>query len=354
MGSARCLRAHWLWATAPLVAVLVAVALVVATAAAGGADTRAPGLARDRDGRLVSTGSGDTPLEEQVEPTSTTAAAPAPTAAPRPAAKPPAAEDEQKRPGITIVASPGKPRIGETVRVTVKASMPANCCAIHVAAGDGLSMHVAAGMPCTAGVGGVQRMELTYLYNRPGTWNVEARADAGRRCDIELADRAVFSDGKWIGVYPTYAQTEALPQQIAVLPLVVTADGPYATTKQGPEAPTAQLTPVLDATGRGVELEGFASDGDGFVREAVVDWGDGTPATVYPNRAACREYESGWPMGSPLRFGVLPGSLGWSQVTAQHTYAAAGAYSVRVTVVSVGCDGTHEQRASHTLVIQAP
>ena len=137
---------------------------------------------------------------------------------------------------LTVEVAPKRPKAGETVHFVVTASQPGNCCYLGIQPGDGGSAAPATGSrSCTAGQGGTQRAEFTYVYNRPGTWTAVARSDAGRACDIANTPPL-----------PPPTTTPALPQLVASVTVVV-AEG--ATTAQGPEPPGLEgvtLTPAAD------------------------------------------------------------------------------------------------------------
>ena len=68
-----------------------------------------------------------------------------------------------------------------------------------------------------------------------------------------------------------------------------------------------------------------------------------------PN-VACRTDESGWPVGSMLVLReTVPAPMSTFVLSPTHTYAAPGTYTVTVSVVSTGCDGTVPQRTTRTL-----
>ncbi|MDQ6727148.1 MAG: hypothetical protein M3066_13415 [Actinomycetota bacterium] len=118
-------------------------------------------------------------------------------------------------------------------------------------------------------------------------------------------------------------------------------------TGQGPSRPnvTVSRTGISHPGDRTwAEVLAIAKDDDGWVRTATLDWGDGTPPQVFPTGMVCRPTISGYPGGTQIVFGSAGSGEG------VHHYAAPGTYTITVTAVSTGCDGTMTQTGMGSLV----
>lgn len=125
-------------------------------------------------------------------------------------------------------------------------------------------------------------------------------------------------------------------QSITIGPGVVLANGPL------PIEPEAIPEPVNGRDPSLVYVSATAMDGDGYVREIVVDWGDGTPPAAIPfPLAECTD------PGSTYPFSSVGESL-------SHQYASSGMKTIIITATSSGCDGTDIQTASTTETVTAP
>jgi hypothetical protein len=107
---------------------------------------------------------------------------------------------------------------------------------------------------------------------------------------------------------------------------------PAPTRKYAGLALTAELKPS-DAPSRTVSLQGHATDGDGTVFVARIDWGDGTVDPGEATPTSCPAYPS--PTAAPGPYQPAPDSRSF---TRSHVYHASGDYTVVVTVRSVNAD----------------
>jgi hypothetical protein len=98
-----------------------------------------------------------------------------------------------------------------------------------------------------------------------------------------------------------------------------------------------------------VALIGWADDADGFVRTLLLDWGDGSPEQTLPGDSlGCRPNgATGWPGPSSAMLSRTPPV--WHQYYEKLTF-----FTVTLTAVSTGCDGSQEQRGSASLQIFVP
>ena len=99
-----------------------------------------------------------------------------------------------------------------------------------------------------------------------------------------------------------------------------------------------------------------AQDDDGWISQFVVDWGDDTSPTTYAyNPFPCKAMPpSGWPAGNYVSLpsdttNPLVGIDGQPVPSTEHFYAAAGTYTVTVTVRSTACDGSQPQEGTGTM-----
>lgn len=330
----------WRWT----VATLAAVVGVVGAGVAGAVALTHHG--RDASGRaaIAATSAELLATSTTTSPPPTTPTSRVTTTVPRPAST--VTTKAEARPAISVEVTPARPKAGETVRFVVTASQPGNCCAVGLQPGDG-SGEAAPSQTCTAGSGGRQRVEFTHVYNRPGTWTAVARGDAGRACDMTDAMRAAFPGGRPTASALAPVTTPALPQITTSVSVDVS---PGTTTSQGPGAPAIDGM-ALTATPDGqVALQAVVSDADGWVARVEVDWGDGAPAAVLLPANACRNGDSGWPVGSlwVIREPVQPPVSSFVP-SPSHRYATPGTHAVTVTAVSTGCDGSTPQRTTRSV-----
>jgi hypothetical protein len=129
------------------------------------------------------------------------------------------------------------------------------------------------------------------------------------------------------------------PMRLTIIP------GPARSN--GPELPTATncvLNPESFCIDQrdGAHVFGGLSDPDGYVESVRVDWGDGTDLTeVHFPLGECEDPGDRWPRG----FRNLD--------VGGHAYSTAGSYTVRLTIVSTGCDGKDAQERTLTGTVNA-
>jgi hypothetical protein len=129
------------------------------------------------------------------------------------------------------------------------------------------------------------------------------------------------------------------PDHVANHRLVKIVVTPGPDLSNGRLAPSASGGPVYDQPGT-FYVDGY--DGDGFVTEVAIDWGDGSPVSRKSfARSACHDPVFRWPDGS-----------GYAQFT--HHYATPAPHHAKALVVSAGCDGRDVQRATGSVWEPAP
>jgi hypothetical protein len=158
---------------------------------------------------------------------------------------------------------------------------------------------------------------LPDIYNRAGRWEFSFQGMAGR-----------------CGDHNVYA---ALYGYIQVAPGPSRAQGPAVPTIEALEAraPNEPVEPGF------VKVWAKSRDEDGYISRFLIDFGDGSPSETRPgDPLGCRPTRSGWP---------APSTAWLQEPYPSHRYAAPGNYTITVTVVSTGCDGTEEQTARATI-----
>lgn len=128
---------------------------------------------------------------------------------------------------------------------------------------------------------------------------------------------------------------------------------PVASNGQGPSLPKVMLARGGPVPGHEndylyVSLFGWADDADGFVRTMLLDWGDGSPVQTLPGASpGCRPGANGWPRPSSAMISRTPPV--WHQYFEKLTY-----FTVTLTAVSTGCDGSQQQRGTASLEVYIP
>ena len=146
--------------------------------------------------------------------------------------------------------------------------------------------------------------------------------------------------------------TTKVPPRPSARP-TTTVTVPVASTGQGPSLPKVTLAQGGPVPGHEndylfVSLIGWADDADGFVRTLLLDWGDGSPIQTLPGDGlGCRPSATGWPKRSSAMISRTPPV--WHQYFEKLTF-----FTVTVTAVSTGCDGSQEQRATGSLSVYIP
>jgi len=231
---------------------------------------------------------------------------------------------------ITVKVDKANPDAGEPVRFDVEASSASRaCCAIVLRFGDG-SMYPQQNQngPCVPGAPqghGPVSLSTVHTYSGNNQWMFEARALTGN-CDEPGGAGALFG---------------------------ILQVGP-SSTGQGPARPDIWMArsgfigengqPAHQGDRSWAAVVAIAKDDDGWVRSAKLDWGDGTKPQVFASGMICRPTVTGWPGGTQIAFGAVGSGEG------VHHYANPGTYTVTVTAVSTGCDGTVTQTGTGTLV----
>jgi hypothetical protein len=168
------------------------------------------------------------------------------------------------------------------------------------------------------------------------------------------------------GVASTSSTVKARPAVTTTTLHPTTSTASAVTTTTGPGSDQGPALPVVktlgnyksaDHPGDAHYLPFFiaAQDDDGWIRQFVVDWGDGGPLTTYDyNPFPCKAMPpSGWPAGNYVS---LPSDTthplvaidGTPAPSTEHHYPNPGSYIVTLTVRSTACDGSHPQEGSGT------
>ncbi|MDQ1501943.1 MAG: hypothetical protein QOI86_5283 [Actinomycetota bacterium] len=176
----------------------------------------------------------------------------------------------------------------------------------------------------------------------------------------------VASSSTTTGVASTSSTVRARPAGTTTTLLPTTTTAPAVTTTTGPGSEQGPALPVLKTLGnyKSVDHPGDlhylplfigAQDDDGWIRQFVVDWGDGGPLTTYDyNPFPCKAMPpSGWPAGNYVSVPSdtthpLVAIDGTPAPSTEHYYPDPGSYIVTVTVRSTACDGSDPQEGSGT------
>ena len=165
---------------------------------------------------------------------------------------------------------------------------------------------------------------------------------------------ATFTAGKPLTVALSHAWRVGRRYAVTLQPTVGCAGGPATSFPRhsldvgsGPLRGNGPLTPwgsmdygpsETGLSGDPTYLTVRGTDGDGYVSELVLDWGDGSAVTVLRNPNGChRPPDDAW----------IQSSFAVDDV--KHQYAdSAGSHVVVLTVVSSGCRGEDVQRHSYS------
>lgn len=159
---------------------------------------------------------------------------------------------------------------------------------------------------------------LRHSYRTPGTYTIRVQIMSGHCQDTEV-------------------ETKEVSGTITVVQGGTPTNGPLPPKPHIEDRRSLYEAPPLEAA---FYLGG--GDEDGFVRRAVVDWGDGTVETlVDAPLSGCQETPGLWPST------YLDGR------DVKHTYEP-GTYTMTVTVTSVGCGGEDVQTQSEHVTLTMP
>lgn len=119
--------------------------------------------------------------------------------------------------------------------------------------------------------------------------------------------------------------------------LIVPSNGPIA-----PRAFAHQSWPPGTSRSNTIYISPIGFDDDGFISRIAIDWGDGEPPTTIDySLSECEDPQSYWPSSS-------------RREDKSHQYAAKGQYTIKVTVISTGCDGLFSQQREATTTVTVP
>jgi hypothetical protein len=176
----------------------------------------------------------------------------------------------------------------------------------------------------------------------------------------------VASPSTTTGLASTSSTVKARPAGTTTTRLPTTTTAPAVTTTTGPGSEQGPALPALKTLGnyKSVDHPGdphylplfiAAQDEDGWIRQFVVDWGDGGPVTTYDyNPFPCKAMPPfGWPTGYYVS---LPSDTthplvavdGTPAPSTEHYYPNPGSYTVTVVVRSTACDGSDPQEGTGT------
>ena len=237
--------------------------------------------------------------------------------------------------GITITVRSDKayPRAGEAIGFDIDLRSPDSpCCNVSFLTGDGYTFTAQAKRGCGGGEPGwvTAHFHTSHTYNLDGRYAFNVMASTG----------SCTTSGPRANLFGTI--------EIA----------PGLTTAQGPSLPHVDVDYSVQPPGHDddlswLSLAGLVTEEDGWIRRVSIDWGDGTPPTVFGgavgsafNPNVCTSTISGWPVG-----GLVPIFTG----SAIHHYAAPGTYRVTTSALSTACDGVSApQIGTGTLTWRVP
>jgi hypothetical protein len=218
--------------------------------------------------------------------------------------------------------TPPEPNAGDPVQfVITAASGDGPCCTfVGMGFGDGYQgRQQPFGDGCNATGDGPTSVQATFshVYNQAGKWHL------------------------WFGASETIGCPGSFEGGTGLITIAI-GDGP--SSAQGPEPPTLTLDTSPDppgpATGLHAGIFVWARDPDGYISSVLIDWGDGTPVVQSSgDPLPCQPTLAGWPASSEFH-------APQSQPPFIHDYAAHGNYTITVTIISTGCDGSDPQQTS--------
>lgn len=174
-------------------------------------------------------------------------------------------------------------------------------------------------------------------YEPPTTDEVEQVTHAYRAAGTyEVTARVTTTGGPTCGGADIVRETAEASTEITVMGSTSVANGP-----RGPRLDIGhqRYTPFDDGEEGTLSIDVGAGDADGYVSRLALDWGDGSEASVVTRPLGdCEDSATRWPRSSLVE-------------TFTHRYDAAGSYTVTAEVVSVGCDGSAEQRRTATRTV---
>lgn len=125
---------------------------------------------------------------------------------------------------------------------------------------------------------------------------------------------------------------------------------PRPTDKRGGMYLSSTIDPGNGTTETVFGVSAKASDGDGTLYFAGLDWGDGTKVPSDPNPQKCKSYPS--PTSPPPPYKAQPDTYERTPANAfRHTYAKPGNYTVVIRVSSVNADCRPYGPSAETLTV---
>jgi hypothetical protein len=221
---------------------------------------------------------------------------------------------------------------------------------------------------CGGGSHGVERVATAGTGRPPSPAPPPAEADGGStttELPATSTTTGAASTPTTTGVATTSSTVKARPVTTMTL-LPTTSTVPALTSPTGAGSEQGPALPVIKTLGNYKSVDHpddhhylplyiAAQDDDGWIRQFIVDWGDGGPLTTFDyNPFPCKAMPpSGWPAGNYVSLpsdttNPLVAIDGTPAPSTEHYYPSPGSYIVTVTARSTACDGSDPQEGTGT------